>query len=51
MDHCRDLELLAMNKFDKKVADVIELKDPWLIYIASDFSKFYEFYKKMIRNI
>ena len=51
MDHRCDLELLVMNKFDKKVADVIELEDPWLIYIASDFSKFYEFYKKMIRNI
>jgi len=51
MDHRRDFEILVMNKFDKKVADVIELEDPWLIYIASDFSKFYEFYEKMIRNI
>jgi hypothetical protein len=46
MDHRRDFELLVMNKFDKKVVDVIKWEHPRIIYIASDFRKFYEFYKK-----
>jgi len=46
MDHRRDFELLVMNKFDKKVANVIKWEHPRIIYIASDFRKFNEFYKK-----